>query len=127
MKMATILREAITDGIKLTLPTRNNLKVAGDEQTLLRWLPSLRDSKPQIVTLYDLVGKAVEGLPVSPDELISSFFTAADIDDIVTGMMPVATIRAGVVSWLRWTRSATTANPNKTKEGALNGNGFNKF
>ncbi len=49
MKPATIIKQAMADGVSLALTTAGNIKVRGDQAAVNRWLPSIREHKPGIV------------------------------------------------------------------------------
>src|ERR1035438_1691708 len=49
MTVATIIRQAKTEGVSLALSATGGIKVAGDRTAVNRWLPVIREQKPGIV------------------------------------------------------------------------------
>jgi hypothetical protein len=46
---AAIIREAAANGVSLTLSPTGTIKAVGDQVAVTRWLPVLREHKPDIV------------------------------------------------------------------------------
>jgi hypothetical protein len=48
---AALIEHARADGVSLGLDTAGKLKVRGDREAVARWLPQVRDHKPELVEL----------------------------------------------------------------------------
>lgn len=51
MTPATILKEALADGVYLALSLNGAIKATGDQAAVHRWLPTIRENKPAIVAV----------------------------------------------------------------------------
>lgn len=51
MNPATIIREALTEGVTISLSTTGKIKAVGNEISVIRWLPVIRENKISIATL----------------------------------------------------------------------------
>jgi hypothetical protein len=49
MSPATLIREAQSDGVMLSLSLAGNIKASGDRAAVDRWLPMIRDRKAEII------------------------------------------------------------------------------
>jgi hypothetical protein len=49
MTPAAIIREAAEDGVSLALSRAGTIKATGDREAVNRWLPVLREHKPEIL------------------------------------------------------------------------------
>lgn len=47
--LAKLIHQAKVEGLNLTLTSYGNLKVAGEEDTVTRWLPFIQQYKPEII------------------------------------------------------------------------------
>jgi hypothetical protein len=48
MSPATIIKEALADGVKLVLTNSGRIKASGDQSVVNRWLPAIQESKAEI-------------------------------------------------------------------------------
>jgi hypothetical protein len=51
MTRADIIERAQVDGVTISLDDSGKLKVRGDESAVARWLPEIRQAKPELVRL----------------------------------------------------------------------------
>jgi hypothetical protein len=60
MSVATILKNTKRDGVFLVLTDHGTLRVRGEKDALSRWLPAVRDHKPEIVEWLSALSVADE-------------------------------------------------------------------
>lgn len=51
MTPATIIQEAKSEGVKITLSASGSIKAIGDQSAVSRWLPIIKESKPAIIAM----------------------------------------------------------------------------
>jgi hypothetical protein len=49
MNASTLLKQMVSDGVQLTLSESGSIRTTGDSATVHRWLPTIREHKPEIV------------------------------------------------------------------------------
>lgn len=57
MSVGLILKNALSDGVKFTLSDGGELKLSGQESTVLKWLPTLKNLKPEIIQMLSRQAK----------------------------------------------------------------------
>ena len=57
MSVGLILKNALSDGVKFTLSNEGELKLSGQESTVLKWLPTLKNLKPEIIQMLSRQAK----------------------------------------------------------------------
>ena|ERR1035437_9822241 len=60
MRPETVIRQAAAEGVKLALSPPDNIKVVGDERAVDRWLPVIREQKPEIIAVLHKAAKDTE-------------------------------------------------------------------
>jgi len=53
MTAATIIRDAEGSGVRLTLTAAGTIKILGEEAAVARWLPIIREHKPELVSMLE--------------------------------------------------------------------------
>ncbi len=47
--MSALIRQAANDGVVMTLTVTGQIELTGDQAAIERWLPAIRENKPDIV------------------------------------------------------------------------------
>ena len=61
MTPSTILYDAQADGVRLSLSPAGTIKATGDSAAVSRWLPTIREHKPEIVEALQRAGNDQSG------------------------------------------------------------------
>ena len=62
MSGSAIIKEAVSDGVNLTLSASGTIKVSGEKSTVQRWAPIIKLHKPEIIAAL-----AINDTPIAPD------------------------------------------------------------
>lgn len=97
MTPAAIIQQASADGVNIDLSRSGTIKATGDQSAVDRWIPLIRDNKPDIVALLSSDARRKRVLTMLLDNPGTMY--AVEVDDADTDPVIVAVAIRGQASF----------------------------